>query len=198
MTCDAEHPDRPGVRCRVGDDSPRHHFHQCPPDIVWPNLEVQRADERRRPTPEAEDRRRLLEMARATEASARESRLPDPEGPHTWLRRNPRQTEVQAAAASVVTNSRRRKQVLRVIAQHDPLGITDDAVAIILADPLLPAPRVASRRGDLERTFGWVQERLDENGRVMTNLTSAGNDATLWVLTDAARAQIHEVDFSDV
>lgn len=197
MTCNAEHPDRPGVRCRVGDDAPRHHYHQAPPDIIWPNTEVQQADQRRQIEPEAAARRRLLEMARATDAAAREARLPDPGGPHTWLRREPRQTEVQAAAASVVTNSRRRKQVLRVIAQH-PEGITDDAVALILADPDLPAPRVASRRGDLERQFGWVEERVDESGRVMTALTSAGNQATLWVLTPAARAQIHEVDFSDV
>ena len=75
--CGAEHPEVEGVRCRV-DGAPRHHYHQAPPDHFWPNTEVIEAEERGRRRPDADNRQRLLDMARAVDENVREMEADPP------------------------------------------------------------------------------------------------------------------------
>lgn len=180
--CEASHPDIEGLFCRL-DPQFSHEFHvafQGDEDIRWPN-----ADYSPPPPPAPSDKKmrgKLLDMVREIDR------------PSAYLRHNPRSTEVAAADLSAVGNSKRRKDVLLVIWQAGAQGVTDDEVSIVLDDPDVPAPRVASRRKELVEG-GWVEVRV-EDGREVERKTRTGAPAKVWVLTEAGRAAIQQVDFS--
>lgn len=118
--------------------------------------------------------------------------LPDPAQPSARLRSEPHETERAAADASKLRNASRKKQVLRVVAAATEAGhgVTDDEIALVLNDPNVPAPRVATRRGELVE-MGWV-EAMTVEGLIATRATRTGQQAMVWVLTPEGAAQVGE------
>lgn len=116
--------------------------------------------------------------------------------PSAHLRADPHETERIAADVTAVVGARRRKQVLRVIAEAGERGSTDDETALRIWGRG-NGPRVASRRDDLVK-HGWVEAVFDEDGQVVTRQTLMGNPAIVWTLTQSGRENLHLVGEVDL
>ena len=204
--CGIPHPDNPEIKCWDQIPLERHQEHYAywppPPDpdremVIWDNTYYKPL-----PPPPSKSRDRqmkqgTMDMARGVRPVQRSSNqmIEDLERPESWLRHDAHSTEKTSADISKIKNSRRRKQVLLVVRAGMPNGVTDDEVAQVLNDPDMPAPRVASRRGELEK-YGWV-EVMVRDGREVERPTRTGAPARVWVLTESAQSIIHLVDFSE-
>ncbi len=183
--CGSQHPEVKRVTCAA--TTPNHPLHGM---VVswrerydWPNEEFVSPSK----SSNRDERREIAGGMRQMAVSIDKA--------HSYLRSNPHVTEVMAADVSALKNSRRKKQVLHVIARAMPNGVTDDGVAIVIDDPILPPPRVASRRLELQES-GWVKV-MTEEGREIYRLTQAGSLARVWVLTESGEAALSLVDFSE-
>jgi len=183
--CGSQHPEVEGVTCAA--TTPNHSLHSRVVNwkerYDWENGEFVAPSK-----PSSLDERRqissgMMQMAVQVDKA------------HSYLRSNPHVTEVMAADVSALRNSRRKKQVLHVIARAMPNGVTDDGVAIVIDDPILPPPRVASRRLELQET-GWVKVMVEEGNEVYRP-TQAGSLARVWILTESGEAALYLVDFSE-
>jgi hypothetical protein len=114
---------------------------------------------------------------------------------HSYLRFNPHVTEVMAADVSAVRSSRRRKQVLHVIARAMPNGVTDDEIAVVLESVGLTMNTTRPRRLELQE-FGWVKVMVEE-GREIYRPTQTGSLARVWILTESGESALSLVDFSE-
>ena len=111
--------------------------------------------------------------------------LGDIDEERAWLRHDATATEEAAATITKVTGSKYRHQIVLALFRHRG-GLTDDGMAEVVADPNMPAPRAASRRGELVE-LNWVKPRLTAFDEPMTRATRTGADAQVWELTESAR-----------
>lgn len=95
-------------------------------------------------------------------------------------------TSQTAALAAWPRAGSARARVLEAITRAGDRGVTDDELLDRL-DGMSPNT-LRPRRGELV-TAGWVRAATREDGRPLTRASGHGNPATVWVLTDAARAQ---------
>lgn len=193
MYCGDPHPSLPDVTCRAEKDSyhPEHAAMVAGVREAWLNPAC--------PPVRHHDPSEIKRMARRARHDRRVGAPPSPEElarPHAWLRSDARPTERHAAEISAVRNSRRRRQVLIAIVRSGERGATYDEIAEFWRDPVMPAPRVASRGGELEES-GWI-EPLYVNDRPAVRETVAGGEAIVWVLTDDARQLVGSWLYEDI
>lgn len=100
----------------------------------------------------------------------------------------PNQAATSQAAAHVAwpRAGTKRAAVLEAVAATGDYGATDDDLAFDLD---LPGNTVRPRRGELV-TAGWITQARDADGRPITRPSEQGNDAAVWVLTDAAKQHV--------
>ena len=110
---------------------------------------------------------------------------------HLSVVHSPHAPDTSQAAAQVAwpRAGSKRAEVLEAVAAAGEYGATDDDLVF---DTDLPANTVRPRRGELV-TGGCITQARNPDGSGRTRPSDQGNDARVWVLTDAARDRLATV-----
>lgn len=182
--CNAEHPERPELRCSEQAGRP-HELHAAfvigEGWVDWPNPDWREpiGNPRKAIVKMADEVREMRREATKEQRVVRSSSAPPIGGPGSVGHDHP---ETAKASAAKIDTYSQHAQMLIALAEHGPNHAYGLARYVLAGGEPIPTPRSNSRLKEL-RDRGYVEKVLDDDGRVVTAETSPGHQGELHRLT---------------